>query len=136
MRNEYLPCWRKENIEVSRIFINQLFDDPGDVEGDLKIENIRARVRTGQPLPAVAVIHQPGGEYSYDLIEGRHRYNGIPRRTAVDLCVGRPPLVLWGAGIRLDAWRGAKVLLGDPCPLLRAFDTRAWRQGLTAMRST
>lgn len=78
--SEHLACWRKEEVEVGRVDPFQLFDDPDDIEGNSKIESIRATLRSGQSVPAVIIIHHAGNEkYPYWLIEGKHRYNAAHR---------------------------------------------------------
>jgi hypothetical protein len=106
--SENLACWRREDIEVSRISVFQLVHDSDDVEGNLKIANMRAHVRTGQPLPAVAVIHSPDKDYAYDLIEGQHRYNAVYREGLPSIyawvahlsCCGGPPPDLMSGRLR------------------------------------
>jgi hypothetical protein len=84
--SDELRCFHKEDVPVVEIQKWQLNDDPDDVEGIAKIEDIRRAVRAGVRLPAIVLVHRPDGpqfehhgpsQYagSYHLLEGRHRYN-------------------------------------------------------------
>lgn len=84
--SDELRCFRKEHVPVAEIEKWQLHDDPDDAEGIAKIENLRRAIQAGIRLPAIVLVHVPGGprfeQYrdpryagAYHLLEGRHRYN-------------------------------------------------------------
>jgi hypothetical protein len=88
--SEELRCFHKEHVSVAEIQKWQLHDDPADVDGDIKIEDIRRTIRSGNGLPAIVLAHTPEGrgpffrqsEYGvgfYHLLEGQHRYNAAYR---------------------------------------------------------
>lgn len=101
--SEDLRCFHKEHVPVEEIQKWQLHDDPEDVEGDTKIEDIRRTIRSGIALPAIVLVHTPEGRgpFSwhrergigfYHLLEGRHRYNAAHRERA-------PRIYAWVAHI-------------------------------------
>jgi hypothetical protein len=113
--SENLRCFHKEHVLVAEIQKSQLHDDPVDVEGDTKIEDIRRTFRSGTPLPAVVVVHMPEGRSPfpsqkergigfYLLLEGRHRYNAIHREEA-------PQIYAWVAHV--GCCGGPEADLGD-----------------------
>ena len=98
-----LRCFHKENVPVAEIQEWQLHDDPLDVDGDTKIENIRRTIRSGVSLPAIVLVHTPEGSGPfwklsgrgsgfYHLLEGQHRYNAAHREET-------PSIYAWVAHI-------------------------------------
>lgn len=73
--------WTLEGVSVVAIDPMQLIDDPADHDGRAKAESIRATFRAGGFVPPVYVLHRPGADYPYFLIEGRHRYNAAHLET-------------------------------------------------------
>ncbi|MFE4651545.1 ParB/RepB/Spo0J family partition protein [Streptomyces sp. NPDC056707] len=73
---ENLPCWQTEAVPVDEVDRYQIIDDPDDEDGRQKVELLREALRRSAPLPPIVVVHGPTSERgTYDLLDGRHRFN-------------------------------------------------------------
>jgi hypothetical protein len=103
--SEGLQRFRKERVPVAEIDACLLFDDPDDVDGDLKIELIRSTIHSDIPLPAVVIVHhcplkRPGRPPGpYHVLEGKHRYNAAYRERTPQLYAWVAPIGCCGGPI-------------------------------------
>lgn len=80
-------CWEFKAVPMAMVSPFQLADDPDDIEGEAKIEGIRASIRDGVHLAPVFLVHEPepGTTHPYYLIEGMHRFTARYREESKEI---------------------------------------------------